>query len=242
MENFSPDQYLMALGGFEFDPKKFILWFPPFLVALVFHEWGHARMAKYWGDPTGEQMGRLTLNPVPHIDVMGTLLLPGIMLMSNAGFLFGWAKPVDYDPARFKKFRIGLFWVASAGPLMNFVLAVVSAFALVIASMNYGMFKGGEYEGLYTNILTMCNISVLLNLFLGVFNLLPIPPLDGSKIVESFLKYETYRKYMKLRKYSFFIFLVLYFSGFFGALFAPINTVAVLLIAVIHGAVTLFWG
>src|SRR4051794_7717085 len=99
--------------------------FVPFVLAVVFHEFAHGFVAYRWGDHTAKKMGRLTLNPVPHMDPLGTVLFPLINMLSGMNILFGWAKPVPIDPSRFKKYRPGLFWVSLAGPGMNFILAVI---------------------------------------------------------------------------------------------------------------------
>src|SRR5450756_2573503 len=97
--------------------------FVPFLLAVVGHEFGHGLMAYYWGDHTAKDDGRLTLNPIPHIDMVGTIIFPIINMLSGINMLIGWAKPVPIDPRRFRKYRPGLFWVAVAGPLSNFIMA-----------------------------------------------------------------------------------------------------------------------
>jgi len=150
-----------------------------FLVVLVFaiivHEVAHGYVALLLGDPTAEQEGRLTLNPIPHIDILGTLIIPGILLLSGSGILFGWAKPVPYNPYNLKG-RYGEAMVAAAGPGINIAFAVV--FGL--------LFRFGGTV-LPESLLYLCLAVVPVNLFLAFFNLIPIPPLDGSKILMTFL-------------------------------------------------------
>ena len=191
--------------------------FVPFLLAVVGHEFGHGLMAHLWGDQTAKDSGRLTLNPIPHIDPIGTLLFPIINMMSGMNIMFGWARPVPIDPRRFKKYRPGLFWVALAGPLMNFILAFVCAFILCV------MLKFTSPEFIfYKEFSTMLEVGVFINYGLGIFNLIPLPPLDGSRMVESFLSYPAMKKYEQLSRYSFFILIALMLTGAISVLSGPI--------------------
>ena len=145
------------------------------ILTIIVHEIAHGYAALLLGDPTAQQEGRLTLNPVPHIDVLGTLIIPGILLMTGSGILFGWAKPVPYNPYNLKG-RYGEAIVAAAGPGINIALAVV--FGLLFR------FGGDIFPA---PLLLLCGVVVPVNLFIAFFNLIPIPPLDGSKIVMAFL-------------------------------------------------------
>jgi Zn-dependent protease len=189
--------------------------FPGFLFAIVFHEWAHARMALYFGDETAMHQGRLSLNPVVHADPIGTLLFPLIGAVTG-GVMFGWARPVPVDPRRFKNHKSGVFWVSFAGPLANIILAIISAFAFAIlvtqVSPDFTYFK--VLQG-------MLRASLLINLVLAVFNLLPIPPLDGSKMVTTFLDYNQARKYEELGRYSFILILVLWMTNALSYLMMP---------------------
>lgn len=197
--------------------QRIAIFMPPFLLALVVHEFAHAWMAQRFGDNTSEWSGRLTLNPAAHIDVFGTLVFPLLSLMMGAKVFFGWAKPVPINPNLFTNYRKGLFWVAFAGPLSNIVLGFLAAFALVAFYMyvpkSSGYFEAG---------LAMMQTLVLMNFSLAVFNLIPLPPLDGSNMVISFLNHSAMRKYLVLQQYSFFILIFLMFSGFFAVLRFPI--------------------
>jgi Zn-dependent protease len=190
----------------------------PFIMAVVFHEYAHGVIAHRWGDNTAKKAGRLTLNPIPHIDPVGTLLFPIINMLTGMNLLFGWAKPVPIDPRLFKKYRHGLFWVSLAGPGMNFLLAILSAvvFCGIHAWMNPEFY-------LFEPLVAMAYVSVSLNYALGIFNLIPLPPLDGSKVIEAFLPMETARKYESLSRYSFFILIALLFTGAFTVLSYPIR-------------------
>jgi Zn-dependent protease len=191
--------------------------FVPFLLAVVGHEFGHGLMAYYWGDSTAKNAGRLTLNPIPHIDPIGTLLFPILNMVSGINMLFGWAKPVPIDPRNFRKYRPGLFWVAIAGPMSNFIMAFGCALSLCsmlrFVQPDFMFFK--EFS-------TMLEVGVYLNFGLGIFNLIPLPPLDGSKIVEAFLTYPQMQQYEKIGKYSFIILLALFFTGAIKYLSPPI--------------------
>lgn len=192
--------------------------FVPFMMAVVFHECAHGFVAYKWGDHTAKEKGRLTLNPLPHLDMLGTVIFPLVGMFSGMNLLFGWAKPVPIDPRRFRKYRHGLFWVSLAGPGMNFFLAFLSAAMFCVIDRwvpeSFYLFK--PLEG-------MTIVSISLNYALGIFNLIPLPPLDGSKIVESFLSIEATRKYEMFSQYSFFILLGLLWAGAFSVLVVPIQ-------------------
>lgn len=198
--------------------QRLAVQFPPFILAVIFHEYAHGFVANRWGDNTAKEAGRLTLNPVPHIDPIGTLLFPIINMVSGMSFLIGWAKPVPIDPRRFHKFRPGLFWVSIAGPGMNVLLALVSA-ALFCA---LELWMPADFY-LTEPLATMAYVSVTLNYALAVFNMIPLPPLDGSKVVEAFLPLEAARKYESIAQYSFFILMALLLTGAFSVLAYPIK-------------------
>jgi Zn-dependent protease len=197
--------------------RNLSLQFVPFVMAVVFHEYAHGFIAHRWGDPTAKDAGRLTLNPVPHMDLLGTVIFPVINMVSGMNILFGWAKPVPINPNRFKKYRPGLFWVSLAGPGMNFFLALFSAVLLcsILAWVP-------ETFYLHEPLREMAKVSITLNFALGIFNLVPLPPLDGSKIVEVFLPFEAARKYEALSQYSFFILIALLWTGALQILSGPI--------------------
>lgn len=190
----------------------------PFIMAVVFHEYAHGFVANRWGDNTAKTQGRLTLNPIPHMDPLGTVIFPLINMLSGMNLLFGWAKPVPINPSRFTKYRAGLFWVSLAGPGMNFILAVFSA--LIFFSIRTWV-PASFY--LYEPLMGMAYVSVSLNYALGIFNLIPLPPLDGSKVIESFLSVNAARKYETLAQYSFFILMALLLSGALSILSVPIR-------------------
>lgn len=192
--------------------------FVPFMMAVVFHEFAHGFIANRFGDSTAKAAGRLTLNPIPHIDPLGTLIFPLVNMLTGMNLLFGWARPVPINPSRFSNVRRGLFWVSLAGPLMNFILAILASimFCSIVTWMPESFF-------LYDPLTRMSLVAVSLNYALGIFNLIPLPPLDGSKVVESFLPYEAAKKYESIAQYSFFILMALLLTGALNILSYPIH-------------------
>jgi len=162
-----------------------------FLFSMVIHEVSHGQVAYMMGDPTAKNVGRLTLNPIKHLDPFGSVLLPLILILSKAGFIFGWAKPVPINPFNFRDQKYGEAKVAMAGPLANISLALVFGLALRFISFSYGV------EMVFVYI-------VWINLLLAIFNLIPVPPLDGSHILFALLPGSNEVK-MFLQKYGFFI-------------------------------------
>jgi Zn-dependent protease len=158
---------------------EFSVWVLPVLLAITFHEGAHALVARLRGDDTASRLGRVTLNPLKHIDPFGTVLLPGMLLLMQAPFLFGYAKPVPVNERKLFHPRIDGMLVSAAGPAMNLVLALVAALALHLVS--YAPATAGDWlEQNFEN-------AILLNVGLALFNLLPIPPLDGGRILTGLL-------------------------------------------------------
>jgi Zn-dependent protease len=198
--------------------QNMMIQLPPFIMAVVFHEYAHGFIAARWGDTTAKDRGRLTLNPVPHIDPIGTLLFPIINMLSGVGFLIGWARPVPIDPRRFRKFRPGLFFVSIAGPAMNVILALVSG--LVFGAL-YKWVPKDFY--LFEPLIGMCAVSISLNYALAIFNLIPLPPLDGSKVIQSVLPLKIAAQYERLARFSFFILMALLLTGSLSFFAIPIE-------------------
>ncbi|HEU0085608.1 MAG TPA: site-2 protease family protein [Candidatus Paceibacterota bacterium] len=171
------------------------------IMSVVIHEVAHGYAAEYFGDKTARHAGRLTLNPLKHLDIFGSVLVPLVLILAKAPFLFGWAKPVPYNPLNFTNRRWGTFWVASAGVLANFLLAIFFGMILrVIAG-----------TGIAPDAFFIISSIVLINIGLGIFNLIPIPPLDGSKVLFSLLPSSAYAVLDFLEKYSIFILLIFIF-------------------------------
>ncbi len=181
-----------------------ILLVPALIVAIVFHEVAHGLVAKKLGDPTASDLGRLSLNPIRHVDPVGTLLIPGAMVLIG-GPIFGWAKPVPVVKGRLNNPRRDMMAVAAAGPGMNLLLALLGALALGLFAPALGIGIDGEpgfvVQGMF--------YFILINTFLAIFNLLPIPPFDGSHIVEGLLPRDIARKYAELRKFGMGLFFAL---------------------------------
>lgn len=169
------------------------------VMSIVIHEVSHGFMAERFGDNTAREAGRLTLNPLPHLDLFGSILLPAILVISQAGFLFGWAKPVPYNPMNFRNERAGTLAVAIAGVAANFFLAIV--FGLLLRFLPLFM---SVPPGFYF----ITSVIVVVNLALGIFNLVPIPPLDGSKILLSLLPDSARGAMYALEQYAFVLLLV----------------------------------
>lgn len=197
--------------------QKIAVVYPALLIALVLHEYAHAWVAKHYGDNTSLWSGRLTLNPAAHIDPFGTVLFP-LIGIALGGFIFGWAKPVPIEPRNFRDYRNGLFWVSFAGPLSNILLGFLFAFAMVA----FAVYVPREF-GMYQPLFLILQQLVTINFVLAVFNLIPIPPLDGSKMVESFLSYENLRKFQALEQWGFYILLFLMFSGALRVILMPVH-------------------
>lgn len=155
----------------------------PVLTAITLHEVAHGWAARSCGDRTAEAQGRLSLNPISHVDPVGTVLVPGVLLVLGAPFLFGWAKPVPVNPNRFKHYRADWVKVAAAGPAANFLMALLWGLLGVLV-LHLGM-TGPSVYGEW--LLQMADFGVLFNIVIAVFNLLPIPPLDGGRVLTNLL-------------------------------------------------------
>lgn len=190
----------------------------PVLFSIVVHEVSHGWMAWKLGDNTAYERGRLTLNPLPHVDPIGTVLVPLLLLILPGKFLFGWAKPVPFNPYNFYQhvnMRKGTMYVALAGPLSNFILAFLASF-LFVASWR---FTGNMY------IAYFFGIAVFMNVLLGFFNLIPIPPLDGSKILMGLLPPSYDRIFLNIERYGFFILIFLMITGILRILLFPVFSI-----------------
>ena len=180
------------------------VWLVPLVIAIVFHEVAHGLVAKRLGDPTAEQRGRLTLNPIKHIDPFGTVILPLALAITHAP-VFGWAKPVPVDYRRLKNPRRDMVLVALAGPGMNLLLAVIGA-AILAATLSL---SGGADDGAARFVADMAGVFILTNIFLGVFNLLPVPPFDGGHVVEGLLPPSLAKAFASIGRFSLLVLMVL---------------------------------
>jgi Zn-dependent protease len=180
------------------------VWLVPLIIAIVFHEVAHGLVARRLGDPTAESKGRLTLNPFRHVDPFGTVILPMLLAISHAP-VFGWAKPVPVNYARLRNPRRDMVLVALAGPGMNLLLALVGT-ALLAATI---MVSDGAQRGAAAIVAANALNFVLINIFLAVFNLLPVPPFDGGHVVEGLLPRPLAASFRKIGRYSLFVFVIL---------------------------------
>jgi len=178
----------------------------PMVFAIVFHEVAHGLSAKWLGDPTADERGRLSLNPLRHVDPIGTIVVPGALALFGMP-VFGWAKPVPVTPQRMRNPRLGMVLSAAAGPASNFVQALVGAVLLGLLVVYYG--PQGEPGGVGKFLALMLSYVMMINVFVGLFNLIPIPPFDGSHIVEGLLPRSLARAYGGLRKFGFAMVLIL---------------------------------
>jgi Zn-dependent protease len=183
--------------------ERVLLLLAVLIPSVIFHEIAHGRVALAFGDDTAKRAGRLTLNPIAHVDVFGTLILPTLLALGGFG-VFGWAKPVPVNPARMRRPRDHGLVVALAGPAVNIVFAVAAA--LVLRSMLSGPDAALRADGLLVEAILWFGV---VNVVLAAFNLLPIPPLDGSAVVERFLPERLLGPYLQVRRYSMAILLVL---------------------------------
>jgi Zn-dependent protease len=196
------------------------IWALPVLLAITLHEAAHGYVARHFGDPTADLAGRITLNPLRHIDPVGTLLVPASILALSSlfgagGILFGWAKPVPVNFSRLRNPKADMLWVAAAGPFTNLIMALGWAILFRIALI-------GE-PGAYTlPLLKMADAGMQINAVLMVLNLLPLPPLDGGRIAVSLLPQHLAWRFARLEPYGFPILLVLLFTGVLGAILWPL--------------------
>jgi Zn-dependent protease len=179
-------------------------WLIPLVIAIVFHEVAHGLVARRLGDPTAEQRGRLSLNPLRHVDPVGTVILPLILAISHAP-VFGWAKPVPVNYRRLRNPRRDMILVALAGPGMNLLLALLGAMLLAATVFLSGKPLGEAARFIAANALNF----VWINLFLGIFNLLPIPPFDGGHVVQGLLPPPLAQRFGRIGRYSMLVLVVL---------------------------------
>jgi Zn-dependent protease len=181
------------------------VWLVPLVIAIVFHEVAHGRVARRLGDPTAQERGRLSFNPIKHIDPFGTVILPLILAVSHAGAIFGWAKPVPVNYARLRNPRRDMVLVALAGPGMNLLLAFAGALILAVTIT----LSGGAQGGIAGFVADSAYVFVLINVFLGVFNLLPVPPFDGGHVVEGLLPPTAALQFRKIGRFSLLVLVLL---------------------------------
>lgn len=192
------------------DPIGLISTLAIFLFSAVVHEVAHGLMAEKLGDDTARDEGRITLNPIPHIDPFGSILLPGFLILLGSPIVIGAAKPVPVNFNNLRPRKLGMALVSFVGPLSNFALAV-----LLILPLSFGLIADGPVADIWIK-------AVFINVALGVFNLLPIPPLDGSKILASVLPYNLMYWILSMERYGFFIIIIFLYLGIFDRIFVPV--------------------
>ncbi|MCG8435622.1 MAG: site-2 protease family protein [Gammaproteobacteria bacterium] len=194
--------------------QEIVIWALPVLFAITLHEVAHGWVAKQLGDPTAQMLGRITLNPIKHIDPVGTVLVPLLLLVLPGNFLFGWAKPVPITPQNLRNPRRDMAIVALAGPTANFIMALLWA---IIARAAVWL-----DEPFLTNPLVLMGFAgIAINLVLMILNLIPLPPLDGGRIVSNLLPPRTSAKYDLVEPYGFMILVLLLMTGILGGLLSP---------------------
>ena len=189
---------------------------PQFVIlvfSIVFHEVAHGRVALWRGDTTARDAGRLTLNPIPHIDIFGTIIFPLFLILTGSSFLFGWAKPVPVNPFRLRESKKDMAIVGASGPASNLLLAFIASIFFKMLYQSLGS------EHALTQALLF---AVIINVVLAVFNLIPIPPLDGSRIVTALLPEELAIQYSRIERYGFLIILGLFILGIMQIILWPI--------------------
>jgi len=211
------------------DVGEMILLIPPLLLALSLHEWAHGYTALQCGDPTAKMAGRLTLNPMAHLDLVGTLMLVITAVVTRTPF--GWAKPVPVNYAYLRVPKRDMAIVAAAGPLANVMLGVVSAWILR-AWMTWGAILPAHYP-----LVKMLVFSVMVNCGLAAFNVLPVFPLDGSRILTGLLPYPYSERYARLEPYGFLILMVLFMTRVTDVLIVPIFRALLTVMNLVSGGV-----
>ncbi len=196
------------------------------ILSIVIHEMAHGHAANWLGDPTARLQGRLSPNPLVHIDPIGSVVVPALLFFSQAGFLFGWAKPVPYNPYNLRNQKWGEAIVAGAGPAVNLLIAIV--FAVIVRS--------AEVLSLSSSFIELAQYIVFINVLLAIFNMLPFPPLDGSKILMAVLPFSAQMQYRKLVLFAeqygifaMFAFIFIFITFFDEPFFAFVNHLVVLL-------------
>ncbi|MBI5612498.1 MAG: site-2 protease family protein [Gammaproteobacteria bacterium] len=196
-------------------PQLIAVWVLPVLFAITVHEVAHGWVAKQLGDPTAQRLGRLTLNPLKHIDPVGTILVPGLLLVIG-GFMFGWAKPVPVTWENLRHPKRDMAIVAAAGPASNFVMAILWA---LIAKLGSLLPETLQFLALPMTYMGIAGISI--NVALMVLNLLPLPPLDGGRVVAGLLPGPWAWQFNRIEPFGFFILLALLATGLLGKLLMP---------------------
>jgi Zn-dependent protease len=205
---------------------RILLIAPGLLLGVIIHEVAHGYIAYKFGDPTPKSMGRLTLDPMAHLDPIYSILLPLIFIISGSNIIFGMAKPIPINPNNFRDYKKGIRYVSLAGPVSNLLLAFIAGNLLGIFMIILKFLIPSLLNSFFFNVIEKIFLNTIsINLFLALFNLIPIPPLDGSKVLASFMSYHNMNRFLRLEKYGIFIiFLLIYFAGsVFWSILSPIQ-------------------
>jgi Zn-dependent protease len=215
--------------------RQLIISVPALVLAIIIHEVSHGYVANRLGDPTAKLLGRLTLNPIKHVDPVGTILMPVILYyMSGGQFVFGYAKPVPINPHNFKDPRRDMAISAAAGPITNILIAIISQIILahfIIPASAY--LPHGISLSVLKPMAMMFHTSVYINIFLAVINLIPIPPLDGGRVLVGFLPYKQAMSYSRIEPYGFIIVIILFVTKIADVIIYPAAAVLYMLITLI---------
>lgn len=216
----------------DFSLQTIVLWAVPVVFAITLHEAAHGYVARMFGDRTAELQGRITLNPLKHIDPVGTILVPGALILAarylgGPPFIFGWAKPVPVNFGNLRNPKRDMLWVALAGPLANFAMAILWAL-LLKAALAAGAAESAHW-------LEMAKIGISINLLLMALNLLPIPPLDGGRVAVSLLPMSAARAFARIEPYGLFIILGLLAFGVLNDVMQPVFRLAEWLLRTLLG-------
>lgn len=212
------------------DIQRIVVSVLPILIAITFHEVAHGFVANKLGDPTAKFSGRLTLNPIVHIDLVGTILMPVLLFVfTNGQFVFGYAKPVPINPMNFRDPKKDMAVSAAAGPVTNILLAVVSQLILKIILL-FGVQSAGVGSAVLVPLAMMFEYSILINIVLAVINLIPIPPLDGGRVLIGFLPHKHAVSYSRIEPYGFIIVIILLMTGIANVIIYPVISLLYLLV------------
>ncbi|HET7321169.1 MAG TPA: site-2 protease family protein [Longimicrobiaceae bacterium] len=213
--------------------QELIIGLPVLIFSVVLHEVAHGWVARTQGDPTAYMLGRLTLNPIPHIDLFGSIIVPALMALLPGGLIFGWAKPVPVNPRNFRNYKRGDILVSLAGVAANFLLVIV--FAVVMAAAQWGFALAPGLRPTWEIVAAMGQFGVIINIVLILFNLVPIPPLDGSHVFAYLLPARWAVRYRQIGFGGMVILLVLlWLPGFSTIIFAPVEWFYGMAMSLVH--------